>query len=63
MRNIITCIDAWLPELCEKGHPITSFATGEIATHDMKGDIIDFKKEEKLLEMNFLEDLHRIIQN
>ena len=29
VRSIITCIDAWLPELWGKGHPITSFAAGE----------------------------------
>ena len=54
MRNIITCIDAWLPELCEKGHPITSFATGEIATHDMKGDIIDLMERGEIARDEFL---------
>ena len=44
VRNIITCIDAWLSELWEKGHPITNFATGEIATDGMKDDIIDLKE-------------------
>ena len=37
-RNIIICNYAWLPELWEKGHPITNFATGEIATDDMKNE-------------------------
>ena len=38
MRNIITCINAWVSGLQKKGHLRTSFATGEIATDDMKED-------------------------
>ena len=41
VKNIITCIDGWLPKLWEKGHTITNFSTDEIATDNMKDDIID----------------------
>ena len=54
MRNIITCIDAWLPELWEKGHPITNFATGEIVTGDMKDDIIDLKERGEIARDEFI---------
>ena len=44
VRNIITCISVWLPNLWEKGHTITKFATGEIVTDNIKDDIIDLKE-------------------
>ena len=43
VRNIITRINAWLPESWEKGHPIKNFATGETATDNMD-NIIDLKE-------------------
>ena len=43
VRNIMTCVNVWLPELSEKGHHITNFAAGEIAMDDMKDDISDLK--------------------
>ena len=54
MRNIITCIDAWLPELWEKGHPITNFATGETVTDDMKDEIIDLKERGEIARDEFV---------
>ena len=54
-RNIRTCIDAWVPELWKSGHPITNFATGEIATDEMKDDIIDLKKRGEIARDEFIE--------
>ena len=55
VRNIRTCIDAWVPELWKSGHPITNFATGEIATDEMKDDIIDLKKRGEIALDEFIE--------
>ena len=54
VRNIITSIVAWIPELWEKGHPITNFATGGIATDDMKDDIIDLKERGEIARDEFV---------
>ena len=50
---------------CEKkGPPRTTFAAREIATDNMKEDIIDLKETvEKLPEMNLFDDLQRKTQN
>ena len=40
----MTCINKWLSELWKKGHLITNFLMGQIATDDMKEDIIDLKE-------------------
>ena len=50
---------------CEKkGPPRTTLAAREIATDNMKEDIIDLKETvEKLPEMNLFDDLQRKTQN
>ena len=63
VRNIITCIHAWLPEHWEKGHPITNFATGEIAMDDRKDGVIHLKKRGEIVRDEFVCNLHRITQN
>ena len=50
VRNIITCIDAWLPELWGKGHSITNFASGEVATDDMKNNLADLKERGEIAQ-------------
>ena len=35
VRNIRACIDIWLSDLRKHGHPITNFASGEMATKEM----------------------------
>ena len=40
----MTCINKWLSELWKKGRLITNFLMGQIATDDMKEDIIDLKE-------------------
>ena len=59
----MTCINAWLPELWKKGRLITNFVTGQIATDNMKEDIIDLKERGKMLEINSGENLQRRTQN
>ena len=54
VRNITTSIVAWLPELWEKGHTITNFATGGTATDDMKDDIIDLKERGEIARDEFV---------
>ena len=54
VRNIITYIDAWLPELWEKGHRITNFDTGETAIDDMKDDITDLKDTGEIARNEFV---------
>ena len=54
VRNIIICINAWLPELWEKTHPITNFAIGEIVTDNMRNDIIDLKERGGIVRVEFV---------
>ena len=54
VRNIITCINAWLPELWRKGHARTNFATGEIAMDDMRDNIIDLKERGEIARNEFV---------
>ena len=54
VSSIITYIYAWLPELWGKDHPITSFAAGEIATDDVKDDIIDLRERGEISRDEFV---------
>ena len=54
VTNIKTCIEAWLPDLWKNEHPITNFATGEIATAEMKADIIDLKNRGEVARDEFI---------
>ena len=44
------CIPSWI---VGKDHPITIFATGEIAKYDMKDNIIDLKERGKIKFLGF----------
>lgn len=54
VANIKTCITAWLPELWKNDHPITNFATGEIATAEMTSNILDLQKRGEVARDEFI---------
>ena len=54
-RNIRTCIDIWFSDLRKHGHPITNFASGEIATKEMINDIIDLKNRGEVADDKFIQ--------
>ena len=55
VRNIRTCIDTWLLDLRKHGHPITNFASGEIAKDKMINDIIDLKNRGEVARDEFIQ--------
>ena len=55
VRNIRTCINIWLSDLWKHGHPITNFASGEIATKEMINDIIDLKNRGEVAGDEFIQ--------
>ena len=55
VRNIRTCIDTWVPDLWKHGHPMTNFASGEIATDEMVNDIIDLKNRGEVARDEFIQ--------
>ena len=55
VRNIRTCINTWLPDLRQHGHPITNFASGEIATDEMINDSIDLKNTGEVARNEFIQ--------
>ena len=54
VRNIRTCINAWLPEVWRKGHAITNFATSEIEMDDVRDNIIDLKERGEIARNEFV---------
>ena len=55
VRNIRTCINTWLPDMRQHGHPITNFASGEIATDEMINDSIDLKNTGEVARNEFIQ--------
>ena len=55
VRNIRTCINIWLSDLWKHGHPITNFASREIATKEMINDIIDLKNRGEVAGDEFIQ--------
>ena len=55
VKNILSCIDTWLPNFWRSGHPVTNFATGEIATDEMKTDLNDIKERGETARDEFIE--------
>ena len=55
VRNIKTCIDTLLQNLWKHGHPISNFASGEIATEEIINDIIDSKNRREVARNEFIQ--------
>ena len=55
LRNIKTCIDTLLQNLWKHGHPISNFASGEIATEEIINDIIDSKNRREVARNEFIQ--------
>ena len=54
VKNIMTCIDAWIPEQWKKDQPMTNFATDEIGTDDVNDDITDSKERGEIARDEFV---------
>ena len=55
VKNIKTCIDTLLQNLCKHGHPISNFASGETATEEIINDIIDSRNRGEVARNEFIQ--------